>query len=126
MWRDGHDHGVHDLTICRNSRIPVVRIGTLIIKTLERQVLVLGEGYGGSQLESVLEIRDEWLARQVKVAVDVVSTVGKEKRKLFGHRCTRSAAKHTPSPHLQKKMVGSSLTWTLFAVACNGGSQSTT
>ncbi len=107
MRRYGHDHRVHDLAIRRRSRVPVVRIGTLIFETLERQVLVLGEGYGRSQLESLLEIRDQRLARQVKVTVDVVSTVGEEERQLFGHRYTQSAAKHIPSPHLQNKTVGS-------------------
>lgn len=60
-------------------RVPVVRVLSLIFEALKGKVLVFQQPQWRPQLETLFEIRDEWLAREVKLGMDIVSPVSLQK-----------------------------------------------
>jgi len=76
MRRHGHNHGIDNLPIFIGGGVPVVRVGGLVLESLEGQVLRFEETERGFQPESLLEVRDERFAREVEVAVNVVGAIG--------------------------------------------------
>lgn len=60
-------------------RVPVVRVLSLIFEALKGKVLVFQQPQWRPQLETLFEIRDEWLAREVKLGMDILGPVSLQK-----------------------------------------------
>ena len=60
-------------------RGPVVRVLSLIFEALKGKVLIFQQPQWRPQLETLFEIRDEWLAREVKLGMDIVGPVSLQK-----------------------------------------------
>lgn len=74
--RDGHDHGVDDLAVGSIGRlVPVVRVGALVLEAAQGAVLVLQEVHRLAWLEDLVEFRDERLAGEGQLGVDVAEAV---------------------------------------------------
>lgn len=67
------------LTVVLVCRVPVVRVLRLIFEALKGKVLVFQQPQRRPQLETLLEVRDEGLAREVKLGMDIVGPVSLQK-----------------------------------------------